>query len=181
MSEEMTEVKEAPKKKRGRPRKLGKEVIAENPATTSPAEEPKVEPKKVSEPKIEFGDVALYRDELKVENRNPKYEYRWCNSNNMANNRKGNWVSVDRKDIKPGGEHEGLSVAVDHSPDQTYIQYRDLILCYMPMELADKRRKLHSERVQKKTGAIEAQFKSDIDRTARALGKKDGVSGYRSL
>lgn len=113
-------------------------------------------------------ELILEEDNLKIYGKNPAYEYHWCLTKAMANGRSKNWVSVKRDDPA----HADLRVAVDHSPEQNYIQYLDVILCAMPKGRADQLRKIGAEKVKRKTEGISQKFGDDVAKISRALGNR---------
>jgi len=123
-----------------------------------------------------FLDVEVSEPEkdnpLTIYNANPMYVYRWCNRELMAAGRKGIWHTVPRNHP----DFKGMSIAVDHSPDQNYFQYRDLILCCARRETVEHRRKRLEEKIQRRERLMQKE-----EETLIKVSKENMREGIRTL
>jgi hypothetical protein len=115
---------------------------------------------------MEVEEPVMKPDALEIFNANPNYRFRWCLEKKVANGRKSDWKVVDRHHP----DFEGMRVNVDHSPDQTYIKYMDVILCCMRRETAAKKKALLAEKVKKRTEGVGKKFERGVKKLSKALG-----------
>ena len=81
-------------------------------------------------------------DPFNLRSANPAYTYRWCAKNKMAANRRGIWRTV----LKDKTDFENVQVEIDHSPEQNFFSYGDLILCCARKETTKAKRKALQDR-----------------------------------
>jgi len=111
---------------------------------------------------------SLDRNVLAVLNKNPMYAYQWVPKIEMAGNRYGHWITLD----KTHPDFKGIRVEVDHSPDQTYISLGDLILCCCRKETFVAWEKAVNEQASGSDEKVDKQFEKDIEEERSMLTRK---------
>ena len=112
---------------------------------------------------------SVTRDPFRIYDENPNYIYRWCLKTKMANSRRGIWHTVPREH----SDFEGLRVEIDHTPDQSFFSFGDLILCCARKETVESRRnsllqrnlkrgEVFEKRVNEKLAKLDKDVKSGI-------------------
>lgn len=131
-------------------------------------EMPTVEEQKPQPTFVQVEEPAINVDALKVLTPNLNYVYHWCRESNVSNGRSGMWVVVDKKHP----DFVRMSVPIDHAPNNTFFKYKDLILCCVRKETAEKRRKLHSDKIKARLKSTDKKFGEDIKRIQKSLGSR---------
>jgi len=122
---------------------------------------------------------------LTVYNKNLMYAYRWCNKDLMATGRKGIWNTIPRDHP----DFAGLRVSVDHSPNQNFFTYRDLVLCCCRAETAKSKRQRLDEKIRRRDARLQQEEETVIKATKEnisqgiktlenAIGKQESVSAF---
>lgn len=137
--------------------KKKKDVVVPTPA------EQKAQPTfaQVEEPSVRI-------DTLKVYHRNPAYEYHWCREGDVSNGRSGSWIVVDR--THP--DFKGLRIEIDHSPNETFFKYKDVILCCARKETVERKRQLLQEKTKARSEGITSRYKDNVGRIQKSLGNQ---------
>ena len=117
---------------------------------------------------IQVGEPTTHIDTLKIFNANPAYVFRWCQEGNVSNGRSGEWYVVDRNHP----DFKGLRAALDHSPEESFIKFKDLILCCVRKETAEKKRQLLSDRTKARSRSISERYKTNVGKIQKSLGNQ---------
>jgi len=157
------------------------EIATELPKVVPDMKTPDIQAVKVVDPKIievskeksflEVENVELNVDGTEVHNLNPNYYPRWCRESELGNGRKGIWVVLNRNHP----DFAGVSVNIDHSPDKSFIRFKDLILCVTRKETRDKKRKALDEKVASRTADVSNKLVRNVERVNAGLANRSGV------
>lgn len=151
------------------PKGIRKQV---DPATATDLNVPKMTSEDIK--KEHFLEVEVVppieRSPLNIYNVNPTYAYRWCNKDMMGNGRRGIWHTVP----KDHSDFSGLRVEVDHSVDQNFFSYKDVILCCARRETAESKRKRLSEKVDRRDKTLKTEEEVVIKATKESL--REGIN-----
>jgi len=157
------------------------EIQKDLPRVIPDMKTPDIQAKKVAEPKVievsknkpflEIEEVAEGVDGLEVINRNPNYYYRWCRESDVGTGRTDIWNVLDRKHP----DFSGLRVNIDHSPDKSFIRFKDLILCCARIETREKKRKALDAKVANSATQVKNKLVRDVDKTNKGLAHRTGV------
>ena len=117
---------------------------------------------------VQVEEPIINLDFLEVRGKNPNYEYHWCLKSRMSEGRIGNWTVVD----KEHPDFQELKVNADHSPKETYISYKDLVLCCTRKETAASMRKALHNKAEARTRAITANYEEKVGKVRKSLGDR---------
>ena len=131
-------------------------------------EKPTIEAQKPQPTFAQVEEPAANLDTLAVYGKPKAYEFRWCQEGRVSNGRSGSWIVVDRNHP----DFKGLRIEIDHTPDQTFFKYRDLILCCVRKETADKKRLLLRERTKAKSQEVSGKYRENVGKIQKSLGNQ---------
>lgn len=141
-------------------------------------EKPIVEKKADHAPFIQIEEPIIAVDYLEVKDKNPNYEYHWCLKSRMSEGRIGNWVVVDKKHP----DFRNLKVNADHSPNSSYISYKDLVLCCARKETAVAMRKALAKKAEARSKAATENYEEKVGKVSRSLGdRKSALKLMKSI
>jgi hypothetical protein len=116
----------------------------------------------------EFHEVEIKQDwsrpkPLQVENADPSKAYRWVNKDRFEERKREGWDVVRDERVKhsnPEGSSNGVTK-----------EYREMILCEMPRQVADARNKYYVEKARQAADSPERLFHQQ----ARRLGIRTDI------
>lgn len=108
------------------------------------------------------------RNVLEVMNKNPMYAYQWNPKREMANSRHGHWLTLN----KTHPDFKGVRVHIDHTPNESFISFEDLILCVTRKETFNKWFKAENEKGRHGEASITKEFKNQIEEERSKLDRK---------
>jgi hypothetical protein len=109
-------------------------------------------------PRIEMKQDWSRPKPLQVENTDPSKAYRWVNKDKMEERSREGWTTVRDDSVRhnnPDGSSNGVTK-----------EYREMILCEMPKEVADARNKYYVEKARQAADSPERLYHQQ----ARRLG-----------
>lgn len=118
--------------------------------------------------KVERIDV----DPSTVFNLPKKYVPRWIAKADLASNRKGYWVVVD----KTHPEFKDVRVTRDDTQSGTMFTRGDLVLCVMHRDTNKQMKSIKSEQIKRRVESVDAKQRSEMDQIA-----KEGIGSLRTV
>jgi len=118
--------------------------------------------------KVEKIDV----DPSTVFNLPKKYVPRWINKGDLASNRKGYWVVID----KTHPEFKDVRTTRDDTPSGTMFTRGDLVLCVMHRDTNKQLKKIKEDLVKRRAESVDAKQKSDLEQIG-----KEGIGSLRTV